>query len=92
LTDLPSSGHTSSNASEPESALPGYLDAARRIIAATGIEYAALELAERMAGIWTSDHDAVWSRLNLVAIADEPELRNSVLGRITCAGVLSWRW
>jgi len=36
----------SRHASEPESALPGYLDDARRIIAAAQAEYAALELAE----------------------------------------------
>jgi selenocysteine lyase/cysteine desulfurase len=34
-------------ATEPEAALPGYLDEARRIIAATHTEYAGLELAER---------------------------------------------
>jgi selenocysteine lyase/cysteine desulfurase len=33
------------HATEPEAALPGYLDDARRIIAATAAEYAALELA-----------------------------------------------
>jgi selenocysteine lyase/cysteine desulfurase len=35
------------HATEPEAALPGYLDDARRIIAATAAEYAALELAEQ---------------------------------------------
>jgi selenocysteine lyase/cysteine desulfurase len=37
----------SRHATEPEAALPGYLDEARRIIAATHTEYAGLELAER---------------------------------------------
>jgi hypothetical protein len=37
----------SRHATEPEAALPGYLDDARRIIAATQAEYAGLELAER---------------------------------------------
>ena len=37
----------SRHASEPEAALPGYLDDARRIIAATAAEYAGLELPER---------------------------------------------
>jgi hypothetical protein len=37
----------SRHASEPEAALPGYLDDARQIIAATAAEYAGLELAEQ---------------------------------------------
>jgi hypothetical protein len=36
----------SRHASEPEAALPGYLDDAHRIIAATAAEYTGLELAE----------------------------------------------